>query len=582
MLKNEFVKIKTKGCRKLPYFESLGYNISGESININIIHLNKGSRQLINVICDYCGKEVSIFYKEYLRNISISNKYACSITCGSEKAKETNIKNIGVESHMMLPEIQEKAKKTNLEKYGVEFLQQSKAMREKSKQTLIKKYGFNHISKTEHFQSEFKKTCLENNGTEYPMQSNIIREKSKQTLLKNYGVDNPSKSVKIKNIIKSNNLEKYGVDHTSKLSSVKEKLKQTLLENYGVDNIMKNDLFRKKFNITNNENYIKYVDNNNSLFNCDLELNHTFLICSDNYQKRIKSNIPLCTICYPISDQSSIKEKEILRFISENYKNEIISGHRDELEIDIFIPSLKIGFEFNGLYWHSEIYKDKNYHLSKTNFFKEKGIRIIHIWEDDWDNKKDIIKSQILNFLNLTKQKIFARKCEIKEIADNNIIRNFLNNNHIQGYAPSVLKIGLFHNNELVSLMTFDKREGRKKLCDNEWNLARFCNKLNTNIVGSASKLFSYFIKKNTYSRIISYADKNWSVGNLYYKLGFTNIGESSPDHKYVVDGVRKHKQNYKKSNLNINENQTEGEYMNSNGYNKIWDCGKIKFEIKI
>ena len=126
--------------------------------------------------------------------------------------------------------------------------------------------------------------------------------------------------------------------------------------------------------------------------------------------------------------------------------------------------------------------------------------------------------------------------------------------------------------------MTFDNLEGRKRMLDNEWNLNRFCNKLDTNVVGGASRLLNYFIKNNNPTRIISYADKDWSQGDLYYKLGFSNINESKEDYKYIVNGKRVHKSRYSKSKLKTN--LSESLEMKNKGLYKIWDCGKIKFEM--
>ena len=240
------------------------------------------------------------------------------------------------------------------------------------------------------------------------------------------------------------------------------------------------------------------------------------------------------------------------------------------------MPDLNLGFEFNGLYWHSDKYKENNYHLNKTKYFKEKGIRIIHIFEDDWYLKQDIICSQIKNLLGLTETKIFARKCHVKEIKSS----EFLDKNHIQGNVKSNIKLGLFYNDELVSLMTFDNFEGRKKMEEGGWNLSRFCNKINCNVIGGASKLLNYFIKTYKPLRIISYADRIWSEGNLYYQLGFKLVNETKPDYKYIIDGVKKHKSGFKKSKLNTL--LTESQEMKNKGINKIYDCGKLKFEINI
>ncbi len=287
----------------------------------------------------------------------------------------------------------------------------------------------------------------------------------------------------------------------------------------------------------------------------------------------------MCTICNPIGETKSIKEKDLHEYIKSIYSGEIIQSYRDKFEIDIYLPELNIGFEFNGLYWHSEKFKEKNYHLDKTNYFKEKNIRIIHIWEDDWTLNQDIIKSQISNLLKNNQYKIFARKCIIKEV-DIKTASKFLDDNHIQGFVSSIYKIGLYYNDELVSIMTFDSFEGRKKMEDGGYNLSRFCNKTGLNVIGGASKLLNHFIREYKATRIVSYADKDWSIGNLYYTLGFECLSESKPDYKYVVDNKRVHKSRYKKSKLKTT--LTESQETKKLGINRIYDCGKIKFEYKI
>jgi len=572
MLINKLVKISTKGCRKIEYFESLGYDVSGDFFEIKIEDLNVGSTVIVDVECDYCKKILQTSYKKYLNNVQKGGKYACSKICGSLKAKETCKEKYGVENAMILKETQEKTKKTNREKYGVEFLMQSSEIQEKSKKTLIEKWGVDHISKTEDFKEKFKETMLERWGVEYSMQSDIIKEKSKKTNLQKLGVENPSQSKEIKKKISKTNLEKWGNVNYLRSDDYKAKSKETLMIKWGSDNIMKSELFRSdKFLITKNENYIKYGFSGVSIMRCERE--HLFEIHIDNYLKRFKSNLPLCTICYPIGDSQSIKEKELLEFIKSIYSGEIIQSYRDGLEIDIYLPELKLGFEFNGLYWHSEIYKDKMYHLNKSNYFKEREIRIIHIWEDDWTLKRDIVESQIINWLVFNGNKIFARNCQIREIKDIKIIKEFLNKNHIQGWVNSKIKIGLFFNSELVSLMTFDQFEGRKKMEENGWNLNRFCNKLNHLVVGGASKLLNYFIKVYKPNRIVSYADRDWSSGDLYQILGFDKVYQTDPDYKYLFKGVRIHKSRFRKSFTNISESVLD--------IPKIYDCGKIKYELK-
>lgn len=646
MIKSEKVFLKRMGNKNLKYYSDLGYNIDNKEFLVDIKDLTSNSKVKVNVECDFCGKVVEIQWNLYLKNISSHNLFACSHKCGKYKtiktnldrygveyavqsqlvkdktiqtnlerwggsptkseevkikSRKTNLEKRGVEYSMQSKEIQEKGKKTNLDRYGVEFTMQSKDIQEKSKRTLLLNWGVENPSHSIDIQNKKVKTSLENwgvenpsqskeikekkkstslinLGVEYPMQSKEVREKSKKTLLLNWGVDHNTKSPLVLEKIKKSNLEIWGVEWTLQIPEVREKSKITNLQNWGTEYVNQSEEFRKdNFKLSQDPNYIKYLRNLTSLFKC--ERGHDFEITSDNYFSRKRSNLPLCTVCYPIGDSRSIKEEELFKFIKSIYNGEIIQSYRDDLEIDIYLPDLKIGFEFNGLYWHSEKYKEKNYHQKKKNHFKERDIRIIYLWEDDWDNKKDIIKSQIKNWLGLVEQRIYARKCKVVELKS---VKNFLNQNHIQGVDHSSMKLGLTYNDQLVSVMTFNKLEGRDKMGYGEWNLSRFCNLLNTSIIGGASKLLNYFIEKYSPKRIISYADMDWSVGGLYEVLGFNNISESKPDYKYLVDNRRVHKSNYKKSKLKINEDITESDFMKDSGYYKIWDCGKIKFEKKL
>jgi hypothetical protein len=583
---------------------------------INVDKLTKGSSAIIKVKCDYCGKEKNIKYKEYIRNIKSNNKFSCSYKCGSLKSKENNIKKYGVEHHFQLDEVKEKIKETMIEKYGVEHVSNIKSIKEQKKkrkltedeknkiseshknrniddvnisnnqrkETLIKKYGEDNISKIEEIKKKKEKT-FNDKYDGFTFNSNQLNKKVIETCIEKYGVKNIMLLDEIKEKIKKTNLKKYGYEYASQNIEIKNKIKNTMLEKYGVDNIMFSENFRKtNLIIGKDENYIRYIGGRINEFKCDNGKNHIFEIDTDNYFKRKQRNCKICTICFPIDENVSIKEKELLNYIKEIYKGEIIENYRDSIEIDIFLPDLNIGFEFNGLYWHSDKFVHKNKHIDKLNFFKEKNIRIIYIWEDDWDFKKDIIKSQITNWLKSNNEKIYGRNCKIKQITDVSIVREFLNENHIQGFTHSTIKLGLYFNDELVSLMTFDKNEGRKKMNIDEWNLSRFCSKKYINVIGSADKLLKFFINNNNVKRIITYADKEWSIGDLYFKLGFKLINESKISYKYVINNKRINKQNFNKNKLKkIYKNttgKTENQIMKENQINRVYDCGQMKFEM--
>ena len=189
----------------------------------------------------------------------------------------------------------------------------------------------------------------------------------------------------------------------------------------------------------------------------------------------------------------------------------------------------------------------------------------------------------ILNRIKKTPNRIFARKCEVLEISDNKLVRNFLDENHIQGFVGSKVKLGLFHEGVLVSIMTFGnlRKSLGQKSEEGCYEMLRFCNRLNTNVVGGASKLFKYFIRNNYIKEVISYSDSSRSDGNLYQQLGFNLLHETIPNYYWIINGVRKHRFNFRKDNLikkGADPNKTEIQIMNGNGYYRIFDCGSKKW----
>ena len=276
-------------------------------------------------------------------------------------------------------------------------------------------------------------------------------------------------------------------------------------------------------------------------------------------------------------------ETELKDFIS-SLNIEIISNSKkiiSPLELDIYIPEHNIAIEYNGLYWHSELYKPSNYHLNKTKLCETQGIQLIHIFDDEWQYKKDIVKSRLKNILGLTPNKIYARKCIIKEVGTKDS-KIFLDNNHIQGNVNSSIRLGLYYKDELVSLMTFGKGRVAMGGNSNEFELTRFCNKLDTTVIGGADKLLQYFIKIYKPKEIISYADRRWSQGSLYEKLKFTKTHESNPNYWYIFGNKRKYRFGYRKSILikqGYDNNKSEHEIMLERKIYRIYDCGTIVYK---
>jgi len=258
------------------------------------------------------------------------------------------------------------------------------------------------------------------------------------------------------------------------------------------------------------------------------------------------------------------------------------------VELDILIVEKNIAIEFNGLYYHSEsMGKTKNYHLDKTLISEKNNIKLIHIFEDEWVFKKDIVKDRLKTLLGVNNNnKIYARKCIIKEI-NTEIKNNFLNETHIQGSDNSSIRLGAYYNDELVGVMTFSKLRkvlGSTNKSDSEYELLRFSSK---SVVGLVSKFLKHFIKNYNPTKIISYADRRWSPFSndcVYTKVGFKFIGETKPNYWYMRNyKTREYRYNYRKDILvskGYDANKTEFQIMDGLGFQRIWDCGSFKFEM--
>ena len=291
-----------------------------------------------------------------------------------------------------------------------------------------------------------------------------------------------------------------------------------------------------------------------------------------------------CRIC---SNKLSKNENEIYNFICELIgKDNVIKSDRSTLknhsEIDIFIPSKNIGIEYNGCRWHTEQFgKGKYYHLNKTNECLTNGIKLIHIFEDEYIDKKQIILNKIKHLLGCSNlPKIGGRKCIIANV-EYNEAKKFLNENHIQGYSKATVYLGAKHNDELIGIMTF------VKINENEWELNRFATNNNYICQGVGSKIFSYFISHYSPQKVKSFADRRWTIdveNNLYTNIGFKLDKILKPDYKYVLNGSYKriHKFNFRKQTIykkyGLDLTMKESEMAEKLNAYKIWDCGLYKY----
>jgi hypothetical protein len=283
-----------------------------------------------------------------------------------------------------------------------------------------------------------------------------------------------------------------------------------------------------------------------------------------------------------LSGTSSL-ELDLMNWLSSHgIKFEHKSRILKDIEIDIFIPDKNIGIEINGLYWHSEEYKDKNYHLNKTSRAAKLGIHLIHIFEDQILERNDQVKNFILSKVK-DSNRIYARDCEIS-IIKNDKAKDFFNKNHIQGSSHgSLLNISLSINNKLLGVMSFGIHHRHHH--SNEIILTRLAYEYGTVIIGGASKMLSaakLYLKEKGIKKIISWSDTSITDGNVYKKLDFTLEAILPPDYSYTKQRKRFSKQSLKKTKEERLTGKTERELRLEQGYLRIWDCGKKRWILNL
>jgi hypothetical protein len=400
------------------------------------------------------------------------------------------------------------------------------------------------------------------------------------------------------NKIRKTNTEKYGVMSYVESDDFKKKNKNTHKEKWGENHFRMSEKWKNERKGIESEKrkktiFDKFKNRNPSIiqqtkdeFICQCNIHGEYIIPKSIFSNRKINNSETCVICNPISQNISGKEIKLKNMICENYSGEVLSNYRiGRKEIDIYIPELNLGIEFNGLRWHSELFNNSYNLLDKSNYMLKNGIRIIHIFEDDYDTKFEIVKSIILNSINMTSKVIYARQTTVKKIIDTQILRKFLNENHLQGYHQSKFNYGLYYNNELVSVMTFTHLRKILRHNNEGYELLRFCNKLNYRIVGGASKLLKTFINDVDPNYILSYSDRTWANGSMYQKMGFKYMYTTKPNYWYVNNGIRESRLKYQKHKLvqmGYDKDKTEKQITGELGIYRIYGCGNDVYEMKL
>lgn len=288
----------------------------------------------------------------------------------------------------------------------------------------------------------------------------------------------------------------------------------------------------------------------------------------------------LCPTCHPRDIYRSGAEQEIFNYVN-NLGFTCVANKRFAGigEVDIFLPDKKLCIEYNGLYWHSEevltmVGKSKTADLEKKERLEQLGYRVITIFEDEWIHKRLIVQSRIRHILNMVENRVYARNTTVVELSSKDAAR-FCDLYHIQGKARSNVRYGLLYNGDLVAVMTFSKNNISRKI--SHWEINRFCTLDGITVIGGASKLFNHFIKTHQPDCVVSYADRRWSNGGLYEKLGFSFVKNTGANYWYVPKNqiARIHRFTFR---TRMRDGINESGLVKELGLLKVWDCGSSKW----
>lgn len=495
--------------------------------------------------CPYCGAD-----RKFLNLVKGYNTTCGSRECGKLQERKTRFEKYGkYESEDSIARGLTKQKETMLHKYGVEHNFKWSVSRKRAEGTKLAKYGDSNFNNPE----KMKDTRIANNDGVYWSPGQLA--KSQRTKLVTYGDANYHNAELM--VRTRRGLGKYTLNPYSqaRIDSWNDRHAETCKARRLSAHVFRCEL-------------------------CDTE----FVEDGNDYiQRSIANRTPLCIHCFPKSVRynSSHYEQELIEEIRKFHDGQIVEHDRTILngkELDIYLPEHALAIEFDGLYWHRN---DRNRHLEKTEMCEARGIHLIHVFEDEWVNSKEIVLDRIRSSTG-SNERVFARKCDIVNV-DNETYRAYCERYHIQGYVGAKYKFGLLSGDRIVAVASF----GKNRFADNEYELLRYCSPFGISVIGGMARLVEHFKRLTNCARIVSYADRRYT-SSLKSVYGNNIVNVSKPGYKYFRGTETFNRLMFQKHKLKTNEltrahyddSLTEYEICLRAGLNRIYDCGQLKFEL--
>lgn len=518
--KDELIKLRNEGKSIKEIAQYFNTTLKIVNNNINRYGLQKGNKKNVDIellkqyldngfpiseVAKKLGVGKDLVMKHMRENNLQRSKEQININ-----RKNTILKMCDGDLSKYYDPIVKKQYKTWQDKTGLENPYNDPDMKEKRKQSCLDKYGCENPMQSDIVKAKTVETNTIRYGCKAPFQNEGVRERARQNYYAKTGYYSPSQNPEVQEYKRLNNLKKYGVENTKQIL-LNEKARSILLTKESFEEYLKTCGLKTTADIAND------------------------LGVADSTIVKTAAKFDLKGYAVVNTSKGELEVTDLINSLGVKTIHDRchVLPHK---EIDIYCPEYKIAVEYNGIYWHSDInIKSRLYHYNKSKDCEERGIRLIHIYEDEWNDpvKREIIKSLLKVAFGKVESRVYARQCEIREIT-NKEAKPFNDKNHIQGHRNAQITYGLYHNGELVQLMSFSWNKHYQA-----WEIVRGCPGSNNIVVGGVSKLFKHFIKEKNPDRIFSYCDFNKFNGVGYEAIGMKFIGETKYNKWYVINGKR-------------------------------------------
>lgn len=422
--------------------------------------------------------------------------------------------------------------------------------------------------------------------------------KTANTSMLRYGVKSPAQFQQTKDRQAQTFAEKYG-SHPSKLAITQDKRVATNIKKYGCATPAMGPLLKSKsvnsYQAARKQNYINIVwpMRKVSIFetlaikalsdwkSAMTPINWMHESCGHEWSAPIPNgDLPWCPKCGLSKEQFGVEN-----FISKNTNSLILRNDRKTLaplELDIHLPTLNVAIELNGWYWHRD--GESTPMQVKTQKCKDVGIKLIHVMDWEWNEKRHIVESHLLHALGKTSTKIGARSTTYRAL-DSVEAGIFFDTHHISGNSRANYYVGLIHNGDIVAAMSVGKPRWTKNA---DLEIIRWATKTNTTVVGGFSKILKHIIEKFTPNKIVSFCDLRWGTGNVYSKCGFELEENTKPNYWWIKGKQRIKRYSTQKHMLekllgaDFDAALSESDNMLRAGWSKVSDSGNGRWILTV